>query len=344
MVELSYPCYPATLGQKDEPDRRATGNRPQLLGKRVEQKNKKSAILLLTHLNISPVFDEYSEISSAVPPNTHVFVLGDNTKGHFEKYRDDSRVVLFTRDSLAELPYPGKASPGTLESSQEADPHHRTFNFDPGNVDLPILLFFRRFPNYAHYWVVEHDVRYSGGWSDFFKSHAASEADLLGTTLCRRDRNEDWHYWPSLDLGDRRIARHDQIRGFFPIYRLSRRALERLDADYRSGVGGHFECLIPTLLNDAGMSLEDIGGAGEFVRPANKDRFYRNTPSADSLGPGTFVFRPVMERPGREPNMLWHPVRPQTGWRTTPMRGNTMLRRLAGHVAARMRDPFRGAR
>ena len=140
------------------------------------------------------------------------------------------------------------------------------------------------------------------------------------------------------------IARHDQIRGFFPIYRLSQRALERLDADYRAGVGGHFECLVPTLLNDAGMTLEDIGGAGEFVRPRNKGRFYRNTPAAASLGPGTFVFRPVMDRPGREPDMLWHPVRPGAGWRGFPTRGNALLRRLAGRLAGRMRDPFHDPR
>lgn len=310
----------------------------------MEKKNKKSAILLLTHLDIAPVFDEYSKLSSETASNTNVFILCDNTKSDFDKYRDDPRVILFTRDCLADLPYPGKSSPGRLESSQEADPHHQAFNFDPGNVDLPVLLFFHRFPDYAHYWVVEYDVRYSGAWSDFFKSHAGSDADLLGTTLCRRDGSEDWHYWPSLDLGNRRIARRDQIRGFFPIYRLSRRALARLDADYRSGAGGHFECLIPTLLNDAGMTLEDIGGAGEFVRPTNRDRFYRNTPAADSLGPGTFVFRPVMGRPGREPNMLWHPVRPRATWRAIPTRGNAVLRRLAGRVAGRMRDPFRGTR
>lgn len=344
MAELPSPPYPTTLVRIFGETSGDSGTRRQLLGEFVSNKNNKSAILLLTHLDISSVFKEYSNINSKISPNTDVFILCDNTKGQFDKYRDDPRVILFSRDRLATLPYPGKSSPGKLESSREADPHHRAFNFDPGNVDLPVLLFFHRFPDYAHYWVVEYDVRYSGAWPEFFESHAESDADLLGTTLCRRDRNEDWHYWPSLDLGDRRIAKHDQIRGFFPIYRLSRRALERLDADYRSGVGGHFECLIPTLLNDAGMTLEDIGGAGEFVRPANRDRFYRNTPSADSLGPGTFVFRPVMERPGREPDMLWHPVRPGATWRTAPRRGNTVLRRLAGRVADRMRDTFRGAR
>jgi len=310
----------------------------------VNQNNKKSAILILTHLNIASVFQEYFALSLKKAENTDVFILCDNTNGHFDKYRRDPRVVLFSRDDLSDLPYPGKSTPAKLEVSHEVDPHHQAFNFSPRNVDLPVLLFFRRCPDYTHYWVVEYDVRYSGAWPAFFGAHNQSDADLLGTTLFRRDQCEDWYYWPSLDLRDRRIAMHDQIRGFFPIYRLSRRALERLDADYRTGVSGHFECLIPTLLNAAGMTLEDIGGQGDFVRPTNKGRFYRNTPAAASLGPGTFVFRPVMERPGREPDMLWHPVRPGTAWRAMPRRGNALLRRLAGRVADRIGTSFRNAR
>jgi hypothetical protein len=92
------------------------------------------------------------------------------------------------------------------------------------------------------------------------------------------------------------------------------------------------------------MTLEDMGGTGEFVRPSNINRFYRNTPSAASLGPGTFVFRPVMDKPGHEPNMLWHPVRPPLSWRARSRQRTSTLLRLAGRVATRLTGSPRDTR
>lgn len=306
--------------------------------------NQKSAILILTHLNNQDALETYTTVSSECSETQDVFILCDNSKKHFENRVKDDRYFLFSKENLTTLPFPGKSAPGKLESPHEADWHHQRFNFDPGNVDLPIHYFFNQFPNYAHYWVIEYDVRFSGAWRDFFSTYETSDADLIGTTMTRRTATEDWFHWPSLDLLDRKIEKRNQIRGFFPIYRLSSRALRQLDADYRSGVGGHFECLIPTLLHDAGMTIEDIGGSGEFVRPANVNRFYRNTPTAASLGPGTFVFRPVMEKPGVEPNMLWHPVRPALSLRARSRQRTGTLLRLAGRVASRIGSPFRDIR
>jgi hypothetical protein len=61
----------------------------------------------------------------------------------------------------------------------------------------------------------------------------------------------------------------------------------------------------------------DIGGDGEFVRPLNRNRFYRNTPSRGSLMPGTFVFRPVMDSPGNGQH-AWHPVKRRPFWQVAP--------------------------
>ena len=210
---------------------------------------------------------------------------------------------------MRSLDYPGKSASALRSSTSAGDAHHRSFNIQPGDVELPALHFFHCFPDYDFYWVIEYDVRFSGSWRAFFEAHVSNPADLLGTTLTRRPDIVNWYHWPSLNLADLAITEKEHIRGFFPIYRLSQRGLRILDQAYRRGVTGHFEALFPTILSNAGAVIEDIGGDGEFVRPENKNRFYRNTPSAAWLAPGTFVFRPAIETIGAEPDMLWHPVK-----------------------------------
>ncbi len=291
--------------------------------------NKKSAILFLTHVKNKNIDDQLAKLFSECSDRFDVFALCDNTEGKFNRHKRDNRYFLFDVSQMIELGYSGKSTPVAMRGPEQNDPHHRRFHFDPANVDLPVLLFFKKHPEYDHYWTIEYDVRFTGRWDAFFSSFEANDADLLGTTLTRREKVPDWHYWPSLDLAGMAVEKDRHIRGFFPIYRLSRRALAQLDRDYRTGVKGHFECLVPTLLSHAGMTVEDIGGDGEFVRPGGANRFYRNTPAQGYLGPGTFVFRPIMERPGKEPNMLWHPVKASPLWKTTLRRVRRAMRRLA---------------
>jgi hypothetical protein len=243
------------------------------------------------------------------------FILCDNTNHIFDRYRADEKYFLFDLNTLMKLGYPGKTAADNLLGSLQSDHFHQRFNFNPGNVELPVPRFFKERSHYDYYWIVEYDVRFSGSWNAFFSAFAGNRSDLLGTTLTRYEKLPDWFHWQSLDLANRPVGKDRYLRGFFPIYRLSRRALAQLDSDYCEGVKGHFECLVPTLLDQAGMTIEDIGGDGDFVRPGNRNRFYRNTPTCHTLMPGTFVFRPTMDRPGDEPNTLWHPVKHSPFWR-----------------------------
>ncbi len=285
----------------------------------------KTAILLLTHLNDKSIFEQFAKMAKECSGKYDVFLLCDNSRKTFDRYGKNEKFFLFDVSALGGLGYPGKSTDENLRCSHQTDPDHKRFHFDPGNVELPVLLFFKDHPGYDHYWTLEYDVRFTGPWDVFFSSFAASDADLLGTTLTRYEKIPTWHHWPSLDLAGKDIGTDRYLRGFFPVYRLSRRALQQIDRDYHDGVKGHFECLIPTLLSHAGMTIEDIGGDGEFVRPLNRNRFYRNTPSRGSLMPGTFVFRPVMDSPGSEPNMLWHPVKRRPLWQVALRR----MRRMA---------------
>lgn len=63
-----------------------------------------------------------------------------------------------------------------------------------GDPDRALLAFYRKFPQYAYYWIIEYHVDFSGRWSDFFGSFDHNEADLLCTNLHRHPVNPDWDW------------------------------------------------------------------------------------------------------------------------------------------------------
>lgn len=295
----------------------------------MESGKANTAVLILSHVTNRQVEEHFAQVRSECGGTYDVIALCDNTSGVFDGKKADSGYFLFSIGQLAGLRYPGKA-PTYTEQMRQSNPYHKDFNFRPGSIELPVLQFFQSHPEYDHYWVVEYDVRYTGSWLDLFSHFADCDADLLGTTLTRYAAIPNWYHWNGLRLLDKPIGKDGYIRGFFPIYRISRRGLELLDRDYRAGVEGHFECLGPTLLHNAGLKIEDIGSDGEFVQRRNINRFYANTPTRKTLWPGTFVFRPAMRRPGKTPNMLWHPVKEVPAWRAVWDRTTEAIRHRRG--------------
>ncbi|MPY75468.1 MAG: DUF3405 domain-containing protein [Alphaproteobacteria bacterium] len=293
-----------------------------------------TVILVLSHVLNRGVVDLLNEIQAHCSGEYKVTLLFDNTKGTFDRRVKDTDCFLFDLQSIEDLRYPRQSFAYDDKRRQE-NPHHKDFNFVPGSIALPVLLFYQKYPSYQHYWVVEYDVRFTGRWNAFFSHFRDNPADLLGTTLTRQEDIPTWYHWPGLDLLDLPIDKRDYIRGFFPIYRISGRALAQLHAFYKRGVKGHFECLGPTLLRHAGLTIEDIGGAGEFVRPENVNRFYRNSAKAGALSPGTLVFRPVMDRPGKESGMLWHPVKYSPFWRILGRKAYRLARRVLRAIRGR---------
>lgn len=220
----------------------------------------------------------------------------------------EGRTWTFTQADLFDLPYPLKCAARRL---------------NPGHVDLALLHYFRHHPPAPWYWLIEHDVRFSGPWPVLFDVARRSRADLLGTTLRRHRDAPDWRFWYTLVPPPGEVLPPEaMLRGFFPIVRLSHGALVALDAAYQAGWGGHWEGTVPTILSRAGLTIEDLGGDGEFVPAGARNRFYTNTPSDPLLAPGSFVFRPVREAAGETPNRLWHPVKAPTDptWRFRPWR------------------------
>jgi hypothetical protein len=177
-----------------------------------------------------------------------------------------------------------------------------------GNAELPMLHFWRLYPGYEHYWIVEYDVRFSGCWREFFRYWDENDADLLSTTLTPYEQCREWPHWDSLRTSE--CDDHSTcVRDFFPVYRVAQPALTTLDGSCRACAAGHMEALLPSTLNAAGLAREDTGGDGPYVRPKNVNRFHRNSPGDNSDLPGIFVYRPIRDCEGEEPGKLWHPVK-----------------------------------
>jgi hypothetical protein len=225
-----------------------------------------------------------------------VFPLFDQTKEHFDiKHIDSKAVGLTCADTVTVLSYPTRHQehPG---------------NFWPKTIDLPLLWFFAQNPNFHYYWLMEYDVRFTGHWRDFFRHFERNTSDLLATTLFDYDFRPDWHHWNTLK-NPVNIPLQERTRALFPIYRISRPALEALHKAYCNGWSGHYEVTIPTILKHHGFTLEDIGGDGAYVRSGNRNRFYRNSPQIGGLAPGTFTVAPNQISDDYPSNMLWHPIK-----------------------------------
>lgn len=259
---------------------------------------KREAVLLMTHFVDDLIVDQYRRLA-AESGGRDTFVLLNASDDVNPGYRrpDDLRVFAFTVDDLRRLGYPIKGR-----------------RIRDRDIELFSFTFLAARPQYDRIWVVEYDVAFTAPWHELFDHFVDNDAALLATSLHRHEVNPAWPNWTTLETPSGPPADlSGYVRAFMPLYRLSRTGFVALDAAYRAGWEGFYEGLVPHLLMQAGLRVEDIGGDGEFVDPRNRGRFYRSTPSDNSLAPGTFVFRPIRHSPGSEPGILWHPVKPQAG-------------------------------
>jgi hypothetical protein len=169
----------------------------------------------------------------------------------------------------------------------------------PGNCHLPMLAFFQERPHYDHYWHIEYDVVFTGSWNTLFEAYRHDQADLLATHLRSEREEPEWYWWSTVELPP---GNEDGslLRAFLPIYRISHRALETLEAGVKKGAAGHFEGLIPTLLGQASFELCDLG----------QGLFYTSSSAPDGyLVLGTMRYRPSHFGPLLARNFLYHPVK-----------------------------------
>jgi hypothetical protein len=206
----------------------------------------------------------------------------------------------------------------------------------PGNSHMAFLDFYQRHPGFQYYWLIEYDVMLTGRWQDFFHAFTDQRADFLAAHLRLQKEEPDWTWWHTLTAPNGQVLPATLVRAFCPIQRMSRRALELVEARSKEGWGGHFECLVPTLLLDGGCTLADIGGDGPFVPKGFRNRFYRSFSWRDGtlLFFGTMRFRPEFSRWRlSRRRAIYHPVKPPAGKaRPTGVRAARNLQDRLGYV------------
>ena len=165
------------------------------------------------------------------------------------------------------------------------------------HCEYPALWFFKNYPNYDYYWLVDYDVRFTGNWSIFFEAFSGKDKfDMLGTYVGSPVEFPNWVHWHKVD-----VPLETRLKMFFSMVRFSNRALEFLDREYRKGRTGFCELICSSLLAEAGYSVGDFWGYPKFRVPGVETKFY----TSDS-----FLWRPCFSVPGNEKNMLYHPVKP----------------------------------
>jgi hypothetical protein len=254
--------------------------------------SSRTALVLMTHRFEAPILAEFARMRRGL--------------------RDDDRAFV--------LSY-AKAVPDTLD----ADVHRFVFAdiaprasrlLDDGilrNLHLAWLDFFDAHADFDHYWFVEYDVRFAGPWQEPIDAFRDQPHDLFCAHLRDATEEPDWHWWHEIRPPDGALDRSSLLRGFLPIARLSRAALQVLTDAVAAGWSGFLEGLIPSVLHHRGLRIGDFGGDGRFVPEGFRNRFY--TSFSDREGSlcdaGTHRYRPAIAYPRIQTGHLYHPVKPE---------------------------------
>jgi len=307
--ELGYECWADgnVVCEHIRNEEEQASVRAIMAGEREERRaSSKQAFLFVAHYNTPGIEAEFQKLKGATKGIGDCFLVG-------------------SRD-FPDLGYP-TLYPNTLV---------------PGSNHFILLDFFRK-NHYDHYWNIEYDVSFTGDWKEFFEYFNRGDEDFVSSHIRFYEDEPMWFWWSSLKCG---APVSKKIRSFNPIYRISHRALELVDAGHKGGWSGHHECLIPTILFNSGMALRDFGGSGSFVRTEDKERFYVDSSdyllhdasiNATNLHSGFLTG--VKDK-------LFHPVKPTENEVFRQCRANWLnwLRELAGkpNVVGMELGTFRG--
>ena len=126
------------------------------------------------------------------------------------------------------------------------------------NTHFPLMWFARGKP-YQTCWQVESDVDYRGNWLSFLSAYRESQVPLLVTHIHRYAEWPTWNWWQSLTVPPGVELRDDGLyKAFFPVFRMTRQAIEEVEKAHRQGWSGHFEVLVPTLLVCRRHGIQDL--------------------------------------------------------------------------------------
>lgn len=251
----------------------------------------------------------------------HIADVGDQLRSDYE--------FIVYHDVTAVPPDPGSRVldsvllPFDFEKIRAEYPLLARAQIVPGNQHLVHIALLPLFPDIKYFWFVEYDVRFSGDWRTLLDICSRSDADMLGCHVRTRDEIPDWAWWTSIQSSYDPTRELPGVRAFTWAIRLSRRALELVARRcVEEGWTGHMEGLIPSLLNDSEMTVEDIGGRGPFTPKERRGLFYSSEyglscPSRDGdFGLGSNRYGPPLLFYGMRKNRIYHPVKTNRDFRT----------------------------
>jgi hypothetical protein len=139
-----------------------------------------------------------------------------------------------------------------------------------------------------HLWLIDEKVFFEDGLDEFRSNFDLCPADLLATEVRTHSEDAHWHWWKSLRAPDGENPLTHGVAALLPLMRLSRAAVEVILRGIDEGWTGHPEAMLPTLVNRAGLVIEDVGGIGQFTPPDRIGRWYDER-TWHWKGPVTFV-------------------------------------------------------
>ena len=138
---------------------------------------------------------------------------------------------------------------------------------------LRMLLYFKKHPGYSYYWFYDDDVTVAD-WDIFHKAFENNDSDFISYYCFKHSQVTSQPLIPILDDNStsgqgwfNRFPGHGDILfddtteyfgSFFPIVRLSNKALTKLSQCLDEGIYGYSEGFVPTILNYYGLKLDTI--------------------------------------------------------------------------------------
>lgn len=250
---------------------------------------KRTALLFVTHLYNDDIRIQIEKLRDEMTDGTDVFVVYQSEKLAIPQI-NGVNMFPFTIDELNELEY--RAWGCTIMD---------------GNFHFVILNFFKQFPIYDNYWLIEYDVRFNGDWSLFFSFFEDKIEDFIAAHVEKVEDNPNWMRWHEIEVVGKSLRNDDKLKSFNPIYRISNKGLNVLAERCQIGDRGHNEVLIPTIMHINDMKIADFGGLGRYIYKDYPNLFYVYNENNDKC---TFRFRPNYSVDDMKfKDMLYHPIK-----------------------------------
>lgn len=148
----------------------------------------------------------------------------------------------------------------------------------PGSNHFVTLWFNRNNPGYRFYWTIEYDVVFTGEWSVFFENAYSLGGDFQSCHIRNYEEDPNWYWWNAMYLPEKFAQSlqniYNRVRSFNPIYRISDKALKCVHNALKSGVWGHHEVVLPSILKINEFELVDFGGTGHYVKSGFEEKLY----------------------------------------------------------------------